>query len=74
MKKINIEEYRYGKITKTLRNAISYINDEGISGDCMYFDYPDYGGLPKYISSRLSSDEVDFLQEQLQKGEQNGNI
>jgi len=27
------------------------------------FDYPTYGGLPKAISKRLSSDQVDYLQE-----------
>lgn len=29
------------------------------------FDYPDYGGLPKSISNKLSSDVVDLIQEQL---------
>ncbi len=28
-----------------------------------YFDYPEYGGLPKRISNRLQSHEVDAIQE-----------
>jgi hypothetical protein len=27
------------------------------------FDYPDYGGLPKDVSDQLTSEHVDFLQE-----------
>ena len=29
------------------------------------FDFPDYGGLPKNISNKLTSEHVDFLQEHL---------
>jgi hypothetical protein len=32
------------------------------SGGSRDFDYPDYGGLPKRISNRLSSEAVDALQ------------
>ena len=31
------------------------------------FDYPDYGGLPKKISNRLSSDVVDRIQSNLEE-------
>ena len=30
-----------------------------------YFDYPNYGGLPKRISNKLSSEVVDRMQELL---------
>lgn len=30
------------------------------------FDYPDYGGLPKKIYSRLTSDQVDLIQQEVQ--------
>lgn len=29
------------------------------------FDYPDYGGLPKKISNKLSSEIVDVIQDEL---------
>ena len=34
-------------------------------GDCV-FDFPDYGGLPKRIANRLSSDCVDVIQGHVQ--------
>lgn len=37
------------------------ISDEEISEYC--FDYPDYGGLPKKIVKKLTSDQLDIIQE-----------
>jgi len=75
---INVSEYPYGKITKTLRNACIWLNKnrkhiieyhcqnmERGSGEFAYFDFPDYFDMPKKISSRLESDEVDFIQENM---------
>jgi hypothetical protein len=57
------------RITKTMHKAVSWLNrnqkrleKSGVTEQ--YFDYPDYWGMPKTISRRLSPDEVDWLQYQ----------
>lgn len=75
---MRVSEYPYGKVTKTLKKAADYLNknyikiikhelsyqDEITLDDISYmFDYPEYLNIPKTISSRLNSDEVDWLQE-----------
>ena len=61
--------YPYGKVTKTLKNAVSWLNKNKrrLERTETYdsFDCPDYWGMPGRISCRLNSDEVDWLQEQL---------
>lgn len=58
------------RITKSMRKAVTWLNrnikrleKSGITEN--YFDYPSYWEMPKIISSRLSPDEVDWLQYQL---------
>lgn len=66
MTKIDIASYSYGNVTKTFRKAITWLNRRKKSFIIQpgYFDFPDYWGMPKSISSRLTGDQVDFLQEQ----------
>lgn len=69
MKKIvKFSEYPYGRITKRLKNASQWINSHRRcikkNGFNDFFDYPEYWGMPRNISSTLSPDEVDFLQGQ----------
>jgi hypothetical protein len=71
--RIKISEYEYGRITKRLRSAVDWINqnrtairknilDEKINVE---FDFDDYWGMPKSIANNLSCDEVDFIQDQV---------
>lgn len=74
---MRIKDYPYGKTTKSLAKAVNYLNlnkikiyksllNSELLDDSEYikfaFDYPDYLYMPKQISSRLNSDEVDWLQ------------
>jgi hypothetical protein len=61
---ISINNYRYGGITKTLEKAALWLNANrgNLKRKFTEFDYPEYCGMPKNISHRLSTDEVDFLQ------------
>lgn len=64
---MRVANYPYGKITKTLRNAITRLNanKKKIGKEQFdYFEYPDYWDMPKMISSRLSSDDVDWIQDE----------
>ena len=54
-----VKEYEKSHGTDTLSKSDRSIWFEGLAVE---FDYPDYFGMPKSISSRLNSDEVDFLQ------------
>jgi methyl coenzyme M reductase alpha subunit len=79
---MKINDYPYGKITKTLKNAVSWLNRNNIriikeylhteeytthsDLDFYIFDFPDYCGMPKKISYRLNSDEVDWLQDEFE--------
>ena len=47
-------------IREKFHDRDDYDNGCWIDGDV--FDYPDYGGLPKNISNRLSSEAVDAMQ------------
>lgn len=61
---LSIDDFPYGKPSVYLKKAINWLNKH----TCKYeFDFPNYGGMPKSISDRLSSDEVDWLQSQLCK-------
>jgi hypothetical protein len=66
---MKINDFPYGKITKTLRKATIWLNHNRKrleKSTCQYsFDYPNYWDMPKIISSRLSGDEVDWLQEEV---------
>lgn len=58
--RVKISEYRYGNITKRLRDAAKWINSNNRlirSSEIEYF-------LPKKIYNKLSTDEADFLEEQ----------
>lgn len=62
---MRIKDYPYGKITKTLRKAVTWLNRNKkklMKSQFDYFDYPNYWDMPKMISSRLSSDQVDWIQ------------
>ena len=66
---VKISEYGYGKVNKRLKYAAEWLNKASNQTKikqefCDYFDYPEYWEMPKDISRRLSSDEVDFIQDQ----------
>lgn len=67
MKKIKLSSYPYGRITKRLEHAVEWLNSHPfkISNSDYEFDYPEYCDMPKALYQNLSSDEVDFIQEQL---------
>jgi hypothetical protein len=63
---MRVSNFPYGRITKTLKKAVNWLNKNKrqlektkCNGS---FDYPYYWDMPKMISYRLSSDEVDWLQ------------
>lgn len=68
---VNISDYPYGKTRKVLIEAVKWLNSHQrtISKEilaeklCEEFDYPEYWGIPKKIANKLTSDEVDFIQE-----------
>lgn len=77
---MKIKNYPYGKATKTLKNAVNWLNrnksklikkqmEQPKEFTHLYFnrefDYPDYWDMPKKISYRLNSDEVDWIQDEL---------
>jgi hypothetical protein len=65
------KDYPYGATTKTLRKAVKWLNAKmrgRTNLGVLYFeefDYPDHWGMPKTISSRLSSDQVDWIQSEI---------
>lgn len=63
---VRLSEYQYGKVYKRLKKAAHWINTHRrwikAQKPIDWFDYPDYWGMPKSISYKLSSDEVDFIQ------------
>jgi hypothetical protein len=62
---IHLRNYEYGRIYPRLRKAVDWIHSHRrlIKATCKWgFDFDDYWGMPKKISSKLSSDEVDFIQ------------
>lgn len=68
---IEIWDFWDVKHSKTFQKAIENLNDRKAeilekiaTQEYHVFDYPDYWGLPKAISSKLSSEEVDFIQYQ----------
>jgi hypothetical protein len=70
---MRIKDYPYGQPTKTLKKAVTWLNRNKnrltksylIDGDSADFDYPDYFGMPKTISCRFNTDEVDWLQSEI---------
>ncbi len=60
---IDINNFPYGEITVTLQQAVNYVNENLHKVED--FDYPDYWSLPKSVSYKLSSDEVDFIQSEI---------
>jgi hypothetical protein len=70
---IHLRNFKYGRIYSRLRKAINwihshrryirtkYINDPDYTSE---FEYPNYWDMPKKISHNLTSDEVDFIQEE----------
>lgn len=77
---MKIKDYPYGKPSKSLKKAADYLNRNYIKIinefifdennqykhdlDYLMFEYPDYLGLDKRISCALTSDDVDWLQEE----------
>jgi hypothetical protein len=53
---------------QSTKNAVKWLNanyrkhPEWLAEN-FYFDYPEYGGMPRKLSSRLTSDAVDAIQE-----------
>lgn len=60
----NIPKYDIKEFTSA-NEAIDWLNKNKyiITKEYYEFDYPDYGGLPKKISNRLTSEAVDYIQE-----------
>jgi len=67
MKKIDAYTFPYGKVTKRLIRACDWLNDtyKGVWPKEWEFDYPEYWEMPKSIAFKLSSDEVDFIQDRV---------
>lgn len=68
---VNISEFPYGRTRKVLIEVVKWLNanqkaiaksilDEKL---CAEFDYPEYWGIPKKIANKLTTDEVDFIQD-----------
>lgn len=64
--KIDVTKYPYGPITSVLRETAGWLNENYKNSKFDYFDYPDYAGLPDHLVKELVSDEVDWLQAQMQ--------
>ena len=69
---VNVSEYPYGKINKRMWDISKWMNknQNKLKNDLAaekidMFDYPDYWGIPKKLTRHLDTDELDFLQEQL---------
>lgn len=70
---VNISDYPYGKTRKALIEAAKWLNanQRTIAKEilaeklCDEFDYPQYWGVPKKIANRLTTDEVDFIQDEV---------
>ena len=68
---VNISEFSYGRTRKVLIEAVKWLNanQRAIAKNileqkvCLEFDYPEYWGIPKKTANKLTSDEVDFIQE-----------
>ncbi len=68
---VNISEYSFGRTRKVLMEAVKWLNANQrtiakaiLEGKlCDEFDYPEYWGVPKKIANKLTTDEVDFIQE-----------
>lgn len=58
--RVNISEYRYGKITKRLRQAAQWINSNNRKINCFELELC----LPSFIYNKLYPEEFDFLEEQ----------
>lgn len=79
---MKIKDYPYGKPSKSLKKAADYLNCNYIKIinefildvnnqyrydlDYLMFEYPDYLGLDKRIGCALASDDVCWLQEELE--------
>ncbi len=61
---LSCDDFRYGKPTKRLSKAIAWLNSHFLDERrTKIFDYPDYWGMPKSVSYKLSTEEVDYIQE-----------
>ena len=58
--KIEISDYRYGKVYKRLRNAVEWINSNNAKIDCPNLEVC----LPKRIYNKLMPEEWHFLLQQ----------
>ena len=65
---MKLKDYPY-RMNKSMREAILWLakNRRRLEKEKSpySFDYPDYWGMPKNISSRLSSENVDWIQEEV---------
>ncbi len=62
---MRLTDYPYGKVTARLKKAVAWLrkNKKKIRQTQRdHFDFPDYWGMPRSTSWKLSSDEVDWLQ------------
>ena len=60
-----IDNYPYGKTSSYLITALTMLYAKRVKGNIQYedyFDFPDYWGLPEDLASKLSPDEVDWIQ------------
>ena len=68
---VNISEFPYGRTRKVLIEATKWLNanQRSIAKNilneklCNEFDYTEYWGMPQKIANKLTTDEVDFIQE-----------
>jgi hypothetical protein len=59
---IRLPTYPYGPASEAWHSAKRWLVMHGNNG-YSDFDYPDYAGMPKSISAKLTPDEVDVIQD-----------
>jgi hypothetical protein len=67
--KIKTKNFPFGKPSKTLENAVKWINKNKKALKKVEFllDYPDYAGMPDKITKKLYVDDVHWINQQLFK-------
>lgn len=57
-----IDEYSYGTASTHLRKAVDWISNNAGNVDLSEFKAPDFLGMPKDISKKLTHMDIDFIQ------------
>lgn len=75
---MKIKDFPYGIPTKTLKKAVQWLNSNKRKlekkEEFYSFDYPEYWDMPKTISNRLNTDEVDWIQNEVHNWKLQGRL